>query len=82
MTDRLLTILAFAQYICGSTRTARRILASGELPSYRVGGRVMVKFSDVEVWLEGKRIEPQEPNNSLKSIVAKAVERARQRRAS
>jgi hypothetical protein len=43
---------------------------------------VMVKFSDVELWLEGNRIEPPAANNNLKSIVAKAVQKARERRAS
>jgi excisionase family DNA binding protein len=82
VTDRLLTILALAQYICASTRTARRIVASGEIPSYKVRGRIMVKFSDVERWLEVHRIERAAEPGNLKSLVARAVRRARERRAS
>jgi excisionase family DNA binding protein len=80
VTDRLLTILALAQYICASTRTARRIIGSGEIPSYKVRGRLMVKFSDVEMWLEAHRVEVAERRSQLKSLVARAVQRARERR--
>jgi len=82
VTDRLLTILALAQYICASTRTARRIVQLGEVPSYKVRGRVMVKLSDVERWLEANRIERStaEKPSALKCLVARAVRRARERR--
>jgi excisionase family DNA binding protein len=82
VTDRLLTILALAQYICASTRTARRIVASGEIPSYKVRGRTLVRFADLERWLEANRIErtAAEKRNELKSLVARAVQRARERR--
>jgi excisionase family DNA binding protein len=82
VTDRLLTILALAQYICASTRTARRIVVAGEIPSYKVRGRVMVKFSDVERWLEANRIERANEKSDLKALVRRAVQRARARRAS
>jgi excisionase family DNA binding protein len=80
VTDRLFTILALAQYICASTRTARRIVASGEIPSYKVRGRVMVKFSDLEMWLEAHRVDVAERRSQLKSLVNRAVQRARDRR--
>ena len=82
MADRLLTILMFAQYLCASTRTARRIIASGEIPAYRVRGRVMVKFSDVELWLEANRVARANEKSSLKTLVQRAVASARERRAS
>jgi excisionase family DNA binding protein len=84
MIDRLLTILAFAEYIAASKRTAKRIIGSGEMPSYKVRGRVMVKLSDVELWLEENRIErtvADQPSN-LKILVSRAVKRARERGAS
>lgn len=82
MTDRLLTILAFAEYICASMRTARRIVQSGEIVSYKVRGRVMVKFSEVERWLEAHRLERANEKSDLKTLVQLAVQRARERRAS
>jgi excisionase family DNA binding protein len=39
-------------------RTWRSIIAKGEIPVYRVGSRVLVRWSEVVAYLEGKRAKP------------------------
>jgi excisionase family DNA binding protein len=81
--DRYLGMAEFGAYIGGkSGRTARRIVASGEVPFYRVRGTLLVKLSEVETWLEAHRVEVVEKRSDLKSLVDRAVQRARERRAS
>jgi len=82
VTDRLLTLLEFAKYIATSTRTARRIVVQGEIQAFRIGAGLRVRLSDVELYLEAHRIEPQAGRSTLKNLVQRAVERARVRRVS
>jgi excisionase family DNA binding protein len=80
VTDRLLTLLEFAKYICTSRKTARRIVERGEIPSFRIGASLRVRLSDVERFIEDRRIERVAEASGLKSLVARAVQRARDRR--
>lgn len=80
MTDQLLTLPEFAKHIAASESTARRIIDRGEIACYRVGrSGLRVRVSDVEAYLAARRT-PEEVGD-LKSLVARAVERAKQRRA-
>jgi len=82
VSDRLITLLAVAVVLACSQRTVRRLIAKGDLPVYRVGGGLRVRESDVRAYIESHRIEWPAERSGLKSLVARAVQRARERRAS
>ena len=49
----LIGINRLAERLGLSRRTIHRILARGELPSIRIGGRRLVRLSDLRRWLAG-----------------------------
>jgi len=82
VTDRLMTLPEFARYIAASTRTARRIVSRSEIPAFKIGAGLRVRLSDVERYVESHRIERPAESGGLKSLVQRAVQRAREKRAS
>jgi hypothetical protein len=83
MSDRLCTLAEFGAQLGGrSARTAQRIVERDSIPTYRVNNSRLVKQSDIDLWLEANRIERAREADSLKSLVARAVARAKARRAS
>ena len=44
-----------------STKTIRRAISRGELPSYKAGTRIVLKREDVEAWLFAVPNEPTAP---------------------
>ncbi len=48
----MLTIKQVAEMINVSVRTVYRLLENNELPSYKLGGSLRMKQSDVEVYIE------------------------------
>ena len=63
-----------------SKKTVQRRLTEAGTPLYQIGARTLVRRSDVQAYLESCRREPQP--NTLKTLVANAVARAKARRAS
>lgn len=58
-TDPWLTRPAVGARLGGSARLAEKLIDDGVLaPAYRIGGRVMVRQSVVDAYLESVRIEP------------------------
>jgi len=54
----LLTVDELLRFLrLGRTRT-HELLRSGELPSYKVGRRRLIRREDVEIWLEDNRYRP------------------------
>lgn len=83
MSDHFITIPHFAERVDASAKTAKRIVESAGLPTFRIGGQLRLRESDVDGYLEGQRIEPATPaETSLKTLVHAAVERAKKRRES
>jgi excisionase family DNA binding protein len=82
VSDRLMTLLSVAVVLSCSQRTVRRLIAQGDLPVYRVGGGLRVRESDVGAYIESHRIERPSERSGLKALVARAVQRARERRSS
>lgn len=53
-----------------SEGTLRNWEASGKAPAhYRIGGRVMYRRSDIEAWVEKRRIEAAAPGANLNALV-------------
>jgi hypothetical protein len=80
--DPLNTFAEFGGQIHRSARTAQRIVERDGIPVYRVNNSRLIRQSDIDTWIEARRIEPAEQHDSLKALVARAVQRARERRAS
>ena len=62
----LIGIGHLAQKLDLSRRTIHRILARGELPSIRIGGRRLIRIEAVRHWLAG--CEVPRPGGNLPSI--------------
>jgi len=82
--DPYLTIRALSAYSCIGIRTLRSYLEDspgrpgGPLPHYRVGGKVLVRRSEFDVWIAAYRRVGTRPD--LDQIAADAVRDLRQRR--
>ena len=58
-----------------SERTLRRWAREEEMPTYRVGGRVLVHLGDFEGWLRGHRERSQEDvDQVVDGVVASVVD--------
>ena len=55
--DRVMTVTEAAEFLGFSPLTLYRLLSRREVRHYRVGKRILLRMSDVEEWLEGKKVE-------------------------
>ena len=59
-------------------RTLRSAIRRGELPAVRVGRSYMVTRSDLDVWLDARRVQPRPPvRREPSSPAERAIARAR-----
>jgi excisionase family DNA binding protein len=59
MTDSFLTIPQVAEKLQVSEKTVRRMLISGELPGYKIGGQYRVGPTELAAWIEDQAITPE-----------------------
>ena len=59
--ERLFNVSEAARYLAVSRRTVYDLVASGELPAYRVGGAIRLSPAAVNEWLASRRTGPQTP---------------------
>jgi excisionase family DNA binding protein len=69
MQDVFMTVAMLAEYRGESTRSARRLIASGKVPVYRDGGRPRVLKSEVDNYMKSCRVEPRQQPSDLKSLL-------------
>lgn len=68
--DPYLSLLAAASYCGLSTRFLRGRIAEGQLPHYRPGGKVLVRRSHLDAWLEQfKRVGTQDLDSVVDGIL-------------
>jgi excisionase family DNA binding protein len=81
---KLVTREDAAQQIKKHPRTVSRLIKDGLLPAFRIGGTVRIAQTDLDNYIESQRIPVVAPskNDGLKALVARAVAKARERRAS
>ena len=70
-----LSLKSLAEYTSLSTRTLRHWINDPEdpLPAYRVGGKLLFKWSEVERWIKRHRVTDVETNTSLNDIATQAL---------
>lgn len=68
--DPYLSLRAAANYCGLSTRFLRGRIAEGQLPHYRPGGKVLVRRSHLDTWLEQfKRVGTQDVDAAVDDIL-------------
>jgi hypothetical protein len=83
VSDPLISFDQFGEMLAGaSARTAKRRATEAGLSTYHVGGRTLILRSDAEAYIESCRVDHTAQVDTLKSIVQRAVQRARERRVS
>jgi hypothetical protein len=82
VSDPLITFAEFGSQIHRSARTAQRIAERDGLSVYQINYSKLLRQSDVTAWIEARRTDPGEQVGSLKELVARAVQRAKEKRAS
>ena len=55
MPDDFLTVREVATLLKVSDKTVRRVMARGELPSFRVGAQVRFRRTDIEAWVDAQQ---------------------------
>lgn len=53
--EQLVSIATLARMLAVSRRTAQRIVKSGAIPAYRIGGGTRVRIADVHSYLQANR---------------------------
>lgn len=56
MAEEILTIKEVAVYLKLAEKTAYKLAAEGKLPGFKVGGSWRFKQSDIDAWIESKKV--------------------------
>ena len=56
MAEEILTIKEVAVYLKLAEKTAYKLAAEGKLPGVKVGGSWRFKQSDIDAWIESKKV--------------------------
>jgi excisionase family DNA binding protein len=65
-----MSVLDAAGYLSMSTRSVRRLLASGAINAYRVNRSIRVRKSEIDSYMESRRVEQVEEKRDLKAMLA------------
>ena len=69
-TDQYFDLKNLSAYSCLGVPTLRDYLRSGGLPHFKLKGKILVKKSEFDLWLESFRIKTdQEFNDIIDSVV-------------
>lgn len=60
MTDEILTLKEVAEYLKLAEKTAYRLAAEGKLPGFKVGGSWRFQKSDIQTWIEHRKVKDDE----------------------
>ena len=71
--DEYLTLSKVAARLNLSTRTIRTRVgdSSDPLPAYRIGGRLLFRWSEVEAWLDRRRVRPVDTKRLVEAYLVK-----------
>lgn len=64
-TDRLLDLKNLSQHSCLGVPTLRDYIRSGGLPHFKLKGKILVRLSEFDEWLESFRVDRNQELNEL-----------------
>ena len=69
-TDRLFDLKSLSQHSCLGVPTLRDYIRSGGLPHFKLKGKILVRVSEFDSWLESFRVDTkQEIDNLVDSVI-------------
>lgn len=74
--DPYYDLRAASVYSCMAVSTIRSYIKSGNLPAYKVGGKVLIKRSELDSWIKSFRINRKQSLNELVNGVLDGLESA------
>jgi excisionase family DNA binding protein len=72
---RFVDLGQLSKLLCLSKRTLRSWVhdPTNPLPAFKIGGKLIFKWSDVERWIEGHRVRPFDVDSAAEEIARKLV---------
>ena len=64
-TDRLFDLKSLSQHSCLGVPTLRDYIRSGGLPHFKLKGKILVRLSEFNRWLESFRVDTKSDLNNL-----------------
>lgn len=72
-TDRLFDLKSLSHHSCLGVPTLRDYIRSGGLPHYKLRGKILVRLSEFNEWLESFRIDTKQELDSLVNNVIESL---------
>lgn len=73
-TDRLLDLKGLSEHSSLGVPTLRDYLRSGGLPYFKLRGKILVRLSEFDQWLESFRVDTKQDLNNLVDDVISSLE--------
>ena len=75
-TDRLLDLKGLSQYSSMGVPTLRDYLRSDGLPHFKLKGKILVRVSEFDGWLESFRVDGKQKLNRIVNDVMESLQRS------
>ena len=72
-TDRLFDLRSLSQHSCLGVPTLRDYIRSGGLPHFKLKGKILVRLSEFNRWLESFRVDTKSDLNNLVDDVLESL---------
>lgn len=73
--DRLLDLRGLSEYSCLGVPTLRDYLRSGGLPHFKLKGKILVRLSEFNQWVESFRVDGERNINNLVNEVIEGLQK-------
>ena len=73
-TDRLFDLRSLSQHSCLGVPTLRDYIRSGGLPHFKLKGKILVRLSEFNRWLESYRVDTKSDLNNIVDDVLESLE--------
>lgn len=75
-TDRLLDLRGLSQYSSLGVPTLRDYLRSDGLPHFKLKGKILVRVSEFDGWIESFRVDGKQKLNNIVNDVMESLQRS------
>ena len=75
-TDRLLDLKGLSEYSSMRVPTIRDYLKSDGLPHFKLKGKILVRVSEFNNWIESFRVDEKQTINNIVNDVMKSLQRS------